>query len=73
VQVITKLDKEGHKLEPFEEALVEVPEEFVGPVVDLLGSRKGQMKDLNTAASGLTRITYIIPTRQTLPPSVHPS
>lgn len=62
-KVITKLDKEGHKLEPFEEALVEVPEEFVGPVVDLLGSRKGQMKDLNTAASGLTRITYIIPTR----------
>lgn len=60
------MDKEGHKLEPFEEALVEVPEEFVGPVVDLLGSRKGQMSDLNTADTGLTRITYVIPTRHDL-------
>jgi GTP-binding protein len=62
-KVITKTDEEGHKLEPFEEALVEVPEEYVGPVVDLLGSRKGQMSDLHTADSGLTRITYVIPTR----------
>ena len=62
-QVITKKDAEGHRLEPFEEALVEVPEEFVGPVVDLLGSRKGQMVDLNTSDQGLTRVTYVIPTR----------
>lgn len=63
LQVITKKDAEGHRLEPFEEALVEVPEEFVGPVVDLLGSRKGQMVDLNTSDQGLTRVTYVIPTR----------
>ena len=62
-QVITKRDKEGHRLEPFEEALVEVPEEFVGPVVDLLGSRKGQMVDMNASESGLTRVTYVMPTR----------
>lgn len=63
LQVITKQDSEGHRLEPFEEALVEVPEEFVGPVVDLLGSRKGQMVDMNSSESGLTRVTYVMPTR----------
>lgn len=63
LQVITKKDSEGHTLEPFEEALVEVPEEFVGPVVDLLGSRKGQMADMSTSDQGLTRVTYVMPTR----------
>ena len=42
---------------------MEVPEEFVGPVVDLLGSRKGQMVDMNTSDQGLTRVTYVMPTR----------
>ena len=64
--MITKRDKEGRKLEPFEEAIIEVPEEFVGSVVDLLGSRKGQMDNLTTSDQGLTRITYTIPTRSAL-------
>ena len=50
-------------LEPYEEAIVEVPEDFVGPVVDLLGSRKGQMVDMSTSGQGLSRVTYKIPTR----------
>ena len=49
--------------ETHEEAVVEVPEEFVGPVVDILGSRRGQMVDLITSDQGLTRVTYTIPTR----------
>ena len=54
----------GKLLEPFEEAIVEVPEEHVGPVVDLLGSRKGMMADMvsNPDGSG-SRVTYKIPTR----------
>jgi predicted membrane GTPase involved in stress response len=39
---------DGHKHEPFEEATVDVPEEYVGSCVDLLGSRKGTMLDMNT-------------------------
>lgn len=57
------MDQAGHKREPYEEAVVEVPEEHVGPVVDLLGSRKGQMVDMTTSEQGLTRVTYNIPTR----------
>ena len=56
LQVITK-QVDGHKYEPFEEAVVEVPEEHVGPVVDMLGQRKGQMMDLvaGTDTTSLTR------------------
>ena len=56
LQVITKL-VDGHKYEPFEEAVIEVPEEHVGPVVDMLGQRKGQMMDLvaGTDTTSLTR------------------
>ena len=56
LQVITK-QVDGHKFEPFEEAIIEVPEEHVGPVVDMLGQRKGQMLDMNagTESNTLTR------------------
>jgi len=56
MQVITK-QVDGHKYEPFEEAVIEVPEEHVGPVVDMLGQRKGQMMDLvaGTDSTSLTR------------------
>ncbi|KAK9797730.1 hypothetical protein WJX73_002120 [Symbiochloris irregularis] len=61
-RVITKKTDQG-TLEPFENAYVEVPEEHVGPVVDLLGSRKGQMLDMSVTAEGLSLIKYRIPTR----------
>lgn len=60
MQVITK-QVDGHKYEPFEEAVIEVPEEHVGPVVDMLGQRKGQMMDLvaSTDTTSLTRYMLI--------------
>ena len=63
MQVITRLDEQGHKLEPYEEAVVEVPESHMGGVVDLMGSRKGQMQDMSASTEGLNRVTYRIPTR----------
>ncbi len=63
VQVITREDDKGHKLEPYEEAIVEVPESHMGGVVDLMGSRKGQMLDMAASTEGLNRVTYRIPTR----------
>ena len=61
-QVITKKTKEGTQ-EPFEDAYVEVPEEHVGQVVDLLGSRKGLMMDMSVSNEGLSLVKYRIPTR----------
>jgi GTP-binding protein len=62
-EVITKKDENGHKIEPYEEAYVEVPEEYTGSCVDLMSTRKGQMLDLVTDDKGQTRMKYKIPTR----------
>ncbi|KAF5938239.1 hypothetical protein HYC85_025745 [Camellia sinensis] len=51
-------------LEPFEIATVEVPEQHMGPVVELLGKRRGQMFDMQGLGSeGTTFLKYKIPTR----------
>ncbi|XP_022842211.1 putative elongation factor TypA-like SVR3, chloroplastic [Olea europaea var. sylvestris] len=62
-KVINK--KVGDKLlEPYEIATVEVPEEYTGPVVELLGRRRGQMFDMQGLGSeGTTLVKYKIPTR----------
>ncbi|KAL0404922.1 UNVERIFIED_CONTAM: putative elongation factor TypA-like SVR3, chloroplastic [Sesamum radiatum] len=45
-------------------AIVEVPEEYMGPVVELLGRRRGQMVDMQgTGSEGTTLMKYKIPTR----------
>ena len=62
-EVITKKDASGAKVEPYEEAYIEVPEEYTGSCVDLLSNRKGQMLDLVTDDKGQTRMKYKIPTR----------
>jgi GTP-binding protein len=51
-------------LEPFEIATVEVPEEHMGPVVELLGKRRGQMFDMQgLGTEGTTLLKYKMPTR----------
>ncbi|KAL9232562.1 hypothetical protein vseg_007661 [Gypsophila vaccaria] len=57
-----KVDDKLH--EPFEVATVEVPEEHMGPVVELLGKRRGQMFNMeNVGSEGTTMLNYKIPTR----------
>lgn len=61
--VITK-DIDGVKHEPFEKFEVEIPEEYMGAVVDLLSRRKGEMVNMTGANSeNMTSVEYIIPTR----------
>ncbi|KAL6530451.1 putative elongation factor TypA-like svr3, chloroplastic [Orobanche minor] len=51
-------------LEPYEIAIVEVPEAYVGPVVELLGKRRGHMVDMQGIGSeGTTVMKYKVPTR----------
>ncbi|XP_078152468.1 elongation factor family protein [Carex rostrata] len=61
-KVIMK-EVDGKKLEPYEIATVEVPEEYVGSVVELLGKRRGEMFDMQTGPEGTTILKYKIPTR----------
>lgn len=75
--VITKMINDK-KCEPYEEALVEVPQEHMGQVVDLLSQRKGQMLEMGTTGEGASatqRVKYRIPTRGLLvrrSPTHHP-
>lgn len=52
----------GEKCEPIEQLIITVPESYSGTVIEKLGKRKGEMKDLITE-NGVTRIEYEIPTR----------
>lgn len=61
-QVILK-EENGVKLEPFEIARVEVPQEFSGSVIEELSRRKGEMRALSTNEHNITAIEFFIPTR----------
>jgi GTP-binding protein len=52
----------GHKMEPMEQVVITVPDQFSGTVIEKLGKRKGEMKDL-VSENGITRIEYDMPTR----------
>lgn len=60
-QVIIK-EEEGHKLEPFEEITIDIPENCAGVVIEKMSRRRGQMIDLKNQ-NGQTRIIFNIPTR----------
>jgi GTP-binding protein len=45
-QVIIKKDESGNKLEPIEVAVVDVPSEYAGKVIEIFGSRSGEMTDM---------------------------
>ena len=61
-QVILK-EAAGQKLEPVEELILDVPEASQGSVMESLGSRKAEMKDLAPIGGGRNRLRYVIPTR----------
>ena len=54
---------DGKKCEPMEAVTVDVPEEFVGVVIEKLGSRKGEMTNMYPAQGGYTRLEFSIPAR----------
>lgn len=61
-EVILHLDENGKKVEPVEEVVCIVPEEYSGMVINKLTLRKGVMQDM-TEDGGFVRITYTAPTR----------
>ena len=61
-RVLFKKDKNGNKIEPIEQAVVECPEEYSGKVIEIFGTAGGTMVSLD--ASGLvTHLEFKIPTR----------
>ena len=63
-EVITKKDETtGETLEPIEQVVIDVPEEFIGVVTEAIGRRKGQMTKMINNGSGRVRLEYEIPSR----------
>ena len=62
-EVILREGPGGETLEPFEEVHIETSPETVGVVVEMLGSRRGQMMNMLDTGDGTTHLTYIVPTR----------
>lgn len=54
---------DGVKCEPMEIATIDVPEEFVGTVIEKLGTRKGELMNMTTSNAGYTRLEFSIPSR----------
>lgn len=61
-QVIIK-EIDGVKCEPVERVQVDVPEEYVGAVIESLGHRKGEMMDMTNNGNGQTRLIFMVPSR----------
>ena len=62
-RVITREGPDGERLEPYEELMLDVPEEFLGVVIEKLGPRRGEMLDMRNPGQGMVRIMFRIPSR----------
>jgi GTP-binding protein len=61
-EVVTH-EEDGKTVEPIEELIVEVPDEYSGAVTSELGRRRAEMKEMTPTGRGSTRLTYKLPTR----------
>ena len=55
--------KTGERLEPIEEVVIDVDEEYSGIVVEALSVRKGRMTEMRQAGGGKVRLTFTVPSR----------
>ncbi|MDO4846731.1 MAG: translational GTPase TypA [Clostridiaceae bacterium] len=61
-EVITKYEN-GKLLEPIELLIIEVPEEYVGTVMQKIGSRRGELENMGARQGGATHLEFKIPAR----------
>lgn len=62
-EVLYKTDDNGKKLEPMEHAVIDVPDEYAGTIIEKMGQRKGEMINMHTSGNGHTRVEFSIPAR----------
>ena len=51
-EVLYHTDENGKKLEPMELAYIDVPNEFAGAVIEKLGQRKGELRNMGSISGG---------------------
>ncbi|MDD3221376.1 MAG: translational GTPase TypA [Lachnospiraceae bacterium] len=62
-EVIYHEDEKGKRLEPMETAVIDVPDEFTGVVIEKLSLRKGELTGMSKASGGYSRLEFNIPSR----------
>jgi len=62
-EVLYKNDENGKRLEPMEKAIIDVPEEFSGTVIEKLSQRKGELQGMSNSSGGYSRLEFSIPSR----------
>ncbi len=62
-QVIYKTGDNGERLEPMELLVIEVPEQYVGAIMERLGSRKAEIINMGTRDTGISHLEFRIPAR----------
>ncbi|MBA8756760.1 MULTISPECIES: translational GTPase TypA [Wolbachia] len=53
----------GKKLEPIEEVVIDVDDEYSGIIMEKLSFRKGEVTDMRPSGNGRTRLTFLVPSR----------
>lgn len=61
-EVIFKKQR-GQTMEPVEHLVIDIPQEVMGPVMENLGARKAELKNMTTLANGQLRLEFSIPAR----------
>ncbi len=63
-RVVFKTDPEtGARLEPIEEVVIDVDDDFAGVVIEKLSARKAELKDMGPSGAGKTRVSFLAPSR----------
>jgi GTP-binding protein len=63
-KVVIKIDPEtGQRLEPVEEVIIDVDDNYTGVVVSKLSERKGELLEMRPSGAGRTRMVLHVPTR----------
>src|SRR6184192_3190962 len=62
-RVITREGRSGERLEPYEELLLDVPEAYLGAVMEKLGARRAELTEMRNPGQGNVRLGFRIPAR----------
>ena len=62
-RVITRTGPNGERLEPYEELMIDVPEAYLGVVIEKLGPRRAEMLEMKHPGQEMVRLRYRIPAR----------
>jgi GTP-binding protein len=62
-EVITRMDEQGHVLEPIEHLVIDTKDTYIGVLTETLATRKAQLANMTSDGLGNVRLEYTIPTR----------